>query len=97
MHYVDEGSGAPIVFVHGERWQSALSDAPVLTFEDCGHFLAEEAPERVLPTLREFMSETAAFRVAGRDRGLNATTDPATLARARSAQHDAPDTRIEAV
>ena len=57
MHYVDEGSGAPIVFVHGERWQSALSDARVLTFEDCGHFLAEEAPERVLPALREFMSE----------------------------------------
>ena len=40
-----------------ERWQSALSDARVLTFEDCGHFLAEEAPERVLPALREFMPE----------------------------------------
>ena len=39
-----------------ERRQSALSDARVLTFEDCGHFLAEEAPERVLPPLREFMA-----------------------------------------
>ena len=56
MHYVDEGSGAPIVFVHVERWKSALSDARLLTFEDCGHFLAEEAPERILPALREFMS-----------------------------------------
>ena len=40
-----------------ERWKSALSDARVLTFEDSGHFLAEEAPERVLPALREFMPE----------------------------------------
>ena len=34
---------------------------------------------------------TAAFRVARHDRGLNATTDPATLARARTGQHEAPD------
>ena len=38
-----------------ERWRAELPDARVLTFEDCGHFLAEEAPERVLPALREFM------------------------------------------
>ena len=38
---------------------------------------------------------TAAFRVAGHDRGLNATVDPATLARARSGQYDVADWRIE--
>ncbi len=38
-----------------ERWRAELSGARALTFEDCGHFLAEEAPERVLPALREFM------------------------------------------
>ena len=43
-----------------DRWRSALSDARVLTFEDCGHFLAEEAPERILPALRDFMSEPPA-------------------------------------
>ncbi len=39
-----------------ERWQAELSDAQVLRFEDCGHFLAEEAPERVLAALRELMA-----------------------------------------
>lgn len=38
-----------------EHWQSALTDVEVHAFEDCGHFLAEEAPERILPLLREFM------------------------------------------
>ena len=44
MHYVDEGSGAPVVFVHVERWQSALSDARLLTFEDCGHSSPRRRP-----------------------------------------------------
>ncbi|MYI82724.1 MAG: alpha/beta fold hydrolase [Chloroflexi bacterium] len=39
-----------------ERWQAELSEARVLTFEDCGHFLAEEAPARILPALSEFMA-----------------------------------------
>ncbi|MYB41684.1 MAG: alpha/beta fold hydrolase [Chloroflexi bacterium] len=39
-----------------ERWQAELSEARVLTFEDCGHFLAEEAPVRILPALSEFMA-----------------------------------------
>ena len=39
-----------------ERWKSELSDCTVHELEDCGHFLAEEAPERILPILREFMS-----------------------------------------
>lgn len=38
-----------------ERWQSALADAEVHEFEDVGHFVAEEAPDRILPLLREFM------------------------------------------
>ncbi len=38
-----------------ERWSSALSRAEVHEFEDCGHFLAEEAPERILPLLRAFL------------------------------------------
>ena len=42
------------------RWQSALSDCEVHEFEDCGHFLAEEAPERVLPVLRAFMGGAGA-------------------------------------
>ena len=40
-----------------ERWKSELSDFRLHEFEDCGHFLAEEAPERILPTLQEFMAE----------------------------------------
>ena len=32
-----------------------FADAKVHEFADCGHFLAEEAPERVLPLLREFL------------------------------------------
>ena len=38
-----------------DRWRSELSDCEVHEFADCGHFLAEEAPERVLPLLRAFM------------------------------------------
>ena len=40
-----------------ERWTSELADAEVHEFEDCGHFLAEEAPERMLPALRAFAAE----------------------------------------
>ena len=39
-----------------DRWSQDLSDCRVYEFEDCGHFLAEEAPERILPTLRKFMA-----------------------------------------
>ncbi len=38
-----------------ERWKSALSGCEVHEFADCGHFLAEEAPDRVLPLLRDFL------------------------------------------
>ena len=39
-----------------QRWQSELADATVNEFDDCGHFLAEEAPVRILPVLRAFLS-----------------------------------------
>ena len=39
-----------------ERWQGELSDFTLREFEDCGHFLAEEAPERILPDLRAFLA-----------------------------------------
>ena len=38
-----------------EHWRANLGDCQVQEFEDCGHFLAEEAPERVLPAMRGFM------------------------------------------
>ena len=38
-----------------EGWKSALSDFELHEFEDCGHFLAEEAPEQVATALRAFM------------------------------------------
>ena len=39
-----------------DRWKSALFDIEVHEFADCGHYLAEEAPERLVPALRAFMS-----------------------------------------
>ena len=38
-----------------DRWRSELAHCEVHEFPDCGHFLAEEAPERILPLLWEFM------------------------------------------
>ncbi len=38
-----------------ERWKTALPDHELHEFEDCGHFLAEEAPDRVVTALRAFM------------------------------------------
>ena len=38
-----------------ERWISALSNLELHEFEDCGHFLAEEAPDRVVSALRAFL------------------------------------------
>ena len=38
-----------------DRWRSELDDCEVHEFADCGHFLAEEAPEQILPLLRAFM------------------------------------------
>ena len=41
-----------------ERWKSALRDVEVHEFEDCGHFLAEEAPGGVVDALRTFMGRS---------------------------------------
>lgn len=41
-----------------ERWKSELADFEAHEFQDCGHFLAEEAPDRILPALRAFMERT---------------------------------------
>ena len=41
-----------------ERWMSALPNHELHEFEDCGHFLAEEAPNRVVSALRIFMGRT---------------------------------------
>ena len=38
-----------------DRWRTELSDWEVHEFADCGHFLAEEAPERIVPLVRAFM------------------------------------------
>ena len=41
-----------------KQWRSALSNADIHEFPDCGHFLAEEAPKEVLGTLRDFVGLT---------------------------------------
>lgn len=41
-----------------DRWKSELSDVEVHEFEDCGHYLAEEAPEKLTSALRAFMDRT---------------------------------------
>ncbi len=38
-----------------KQWQSELTNPEVHEFADCGHFLAEEAPDRILPLLTSFM------------------------------------------
>ena len=38
-----------------ERWKSELTNFEVHEFEDCGHFLAEEAPRRLVAALRAFL------------------------------------------
>ena len=38
-----------------EVWRSSLADIEAHEFDDIGHFAAEEAPDRILPLLREFM------------------------------------------
>ncbi len=39
-----------------ERWRSELSNAEAHEFDDCGHFLAEEAPGEIAPLLQAFMA-----------------------------------------
>ena len=39
-----------------ERWKTEFSQCEAHVFADCGHFVAEEAPHRVLPLLQQWMS-----------------------------------------
>jgi len=48
-----------------ERWKSALRDVEVREFEDCGHFVAEEAPGRVVEAIRGFMGLSVEARPMG--------------------------------
>ena len=41
-----------------DRWRSTLSDVEEHVFGECGHMLAEEAPDRLVPILRAFMGRT---------------------------------------
>lgn len=41
-----------------DRWKSVLSDAESHELQGCGHFLAEEAPEKLVEALHAFMSRT---------------------------------------
>ena len=41
-----------------DRWKSELSDAESHELQRCGHFLAEEAPEKLVEALHAFMSRT---------------------------------------
>ena len=41
-----------------ERWKSEFSDVESYELGDCGHFSAEEAPEKLLMALHAFMSRT---------------------------------------
>ena len=38
-----------------DRWRSELAEIEMHEYADCGHFVTEEAPERVLPALRVFL------------------------------------------
>ncbi|MYE36352.1 MAG: alpha/beta fold hydrolase [Rhodobacteraceae bacterium] len=40
-----------------ERWKSELPNHKLYIFEDCGHFLAEEAPDRVISAIRDFLEQ----------------------------------------
>ena len=40
-----------------EHWRTSLDDCQVHEFEDCGHFLAEEAPDKIAPMLHKFVTQ----------------------------------------
>lgn len=44
------------------RWRSALDYSEVHDYDDVGHFVAEEAPDRVVAALRDFMSRHSTGR-----------------------------------
>ena len=58
-----------------DRWSSALSDVERYEFTDGGHFLAEEAPERVATALRAFVRRPTARRAGEDDHRAVAQSD----------------------
>jgi len=40
-----------------EYWKAELTNFEEHTFEDCDHFLAEEAPEKIVSILQSFMAK----------------------------------------
>ena len=51
MHYVDEGTGAPILCLHGEQ--------PDVVVDDAGHFLPDERGPTVARHVRRFVDRAA--------------------------------------
>ncbi|MCY4422001.1 MAG: hypothetical protein OXC06_02905 [Acidimicrobiaceae bacterium] len=60
-------SGKPALVLWGNKdiafrtkeldcWRAELTDCEVHEFADCGHSLAEEAPDRIVPLLRTFLA-----------------------------------------
>ncbi len=41
-----------------DRWKSELADFEAHEFDDCGHFLAEENPDEILPIISSFLERT---------------------------------------
>ena len=41
------------------EWRRRFPNAPVVEIPDAGHFLQEDAPEIIVPRVREFLSATS--------------------------------------
>ncbi len=65
-----DGFRGPVLLVWGMRdpffdagllaqWRERFPDAPVLELGDAGHFLQEDAPERIVPRVREFLASVS--------------------------------------
>lgn len=62
MHYVDEGRGDPVVLLHGDPtwgylWRAfiPLPRAERLEIDDASHFLQEDAGDRVVGRIMQFL------------------------------------------
>lgn len=42
------------------EWRKTLPDAPVTQLDDAGHYLQEDAHERIVPELLSFLADTKA-------------------------------------
>jgi pimeloyl-ACP methyl ester carboxylesterase len=43
-----------------QAWLGTFPDAPVIRLEDAGHYLQEDAHERIAPALLEFLAQRSA-------------------------------------